>query len=192
MISPVLLLSVINVFVFGLPVVSGERISYAMTSFLSLAVYMTIIAEELPDGNPVPIFTCFIIGKLVYSSLIILCTIIGLQLHHGKESELIRNAKTICAKFRRLPCSIPNNCSTKLVNSIRAKKRRKVANTETVDISPMGNEKKSTSFPDNIPENTKTPTDKETKWKRTAKIFDRVCLLVFLLIVVWVVLTWFA
>jgi len=206
-ISPVLLLSVINVFVFGLPVVSGERISYAMTTFLSLAVYMTIIAEKLPDGNPVPMFTYFVVGKLVYSSLIILCTIIGLQLHHGKESFLIRTSVSLWAILRRLTFTSPKNCFAKYRKKFD-KRRNKitVVNVSTVDISPLGSVKSSALNKISLEENKKDAETfnkseikktSEMKWKRCAKIFDRVCLVVFLLIVIseiatWVVLTWFA
>lgn len=50
-ILPVVFLSCLNVFAFVLPVSSGERAGYAVTVFLSLAVYMTIVAGELPRNS---------------------------------------------------------------------------------------------------------------------------------------------
>ncbi|XP_045187824.2 acetylcholine receptor subunit delta-like [Mercenaria mercenaria] len=50
-ILPVVFLSLLNIFTFLLPVSSGERASYAVTVFLSLAVFLTIIANELPKNS---------------------------------------------------------------------------------------------------------------------------------------------
>ncbi|XP_060587673.1 acetylcholine receptor subunit delta-like [Ruditapes philippinarum] len=50
-IMPVVLLSILSVFTFVLPITSGERASYAVTVFLSLAVFLTIIAAELPKNS---------------------------------------------------------------------------------------------------------------------------------------------
>ncbi|XP_045216376.2 acetylcholine receptor subunit delta-like [Mercenaria mercenaria] len=50
-ILPVVFLSILNSFTFLLPVSSGERASYAVTVFLSLAVFLTIVANELPKNS---------------------------------------------------------------------------------------------------------------------------------------------
>lgn len=52
-IVPVILLSVLNIMTFLLPVSSGEKASYAVTVFLSLAVFLTIVASSLPKNSDV-------------------------------------------------------------------------------------------------------------------------------------------
>jgi len=46
--APIITLSFLSVFVFFLPVDSGTRISYSMTMFLSLAVFLTIVVDKYP------------------------------------------------------------------------------------------------------------------------------------------------
>lgn len=50
-ISPPVLLSILSVFTFILPISSGEKASYAVTVFLSLSVFLMIIASELPKNS---------------------------------------------------------------------------------------------------------------------------------------------
>ena len=43
---PVIMLSILNVFVFSLPCDSGEKASYSITVFLALAVFLTIVSSS--------------------------------------------------------------------------------------------------------------------------------------------------
>lgn len=45
---PIVLVSVMVVFVFLVPAESGEKITYVLTVFLSLAVLLTIVMDSLP------------------------------------------------------------------------------------------------------------------------------------------------
>lgn len=86
---PVLLLGSINPFVFILPPESGERISFAITTFLSFTVYMGIFTDHMPKGStPMASIIYFIFIMLVYSVAILICTIFSLLLHtkEGKKS----------------------------------------------------------------------------------------------------------
>ncbi|XP_060072700.1 acetylcholine receptor subunit alpha-like [Ylistrum balloti] len=77
---PVLLLCFLNPFVFLLPASSGERISYTITMFLSLAVYMTLIGDNLPKvSENMAGMSYFLLIALIYSSLLILLTIFTLR-----------------------------------------------------------------------------------------------------------------
>ena len=52
-ILPVFFLSFLNPIVFMLPRDSGERVSFSVTIFLAYAIFMTLIAEEMPkNGQP--------------------------------------------------------------------------------------------------------------------------------------------
>ncbi|XP_060072701.1 neuronal acetylcholine receptor subunit beta-3-like [Ylistrum balloti] len=80
MTTPVLLLCYLNPFVFLLPAPSGERISYTITIFLSLAVYMTIIGDNMPQiSEPMAGISYFLLVAMLYSSLLILLTIFTLR-----------------------------------------------------------------------------------------------------------------
>ena len=48
---PILLMATINILVFIIPPDAGERISYSVTVLLALAVYLTIVGENLPKTS---------------------------------------------------------------------------------------------------------------------------------------------
>lgn len=81
LIAPILLLSLINVCVFAIPIDSGERNSFAITVFLALAVYMTVVADSIPhSSNPMPLWSYFLFFKLIYSACIALFSTIVVRL----------------------------------------------------------------------------------------------------------------
>ena len=51
LLAPILLLVLLNSTVFLLPVESGERVGFSVTILLSITVYMTIVADTLPDTS---------------------------------------------------------------------------------------------------------------------------------------------
>lgn len=50
-ILPVVCMTVLNLFVFILPIESGERVSYAITVFLAIAVFFTLVSDNLPKTS---------------------------------------------------------------------------------------------------------------------------------------------
>ncbi|OWF47338.1 Neuronal acetylcholine receptor subunit alpha-7 [Mizuhopecten yessoensis] len=77
---PVLLLCFLNPFVFLLPASSGERISYTITMFLSLAVFMTLIGENMPKvSDPMAGISYFLLVAMLYSCLLIVLTIFTMR-----------------------------------------------------------------------------------------------------------------
>lgn len=51
MVMPVIVLAVMEPFVFMLPVESGEKIGYALTILLSLSVVMTLVSDSIPPTS---------------------------------------------------------------------------------------------------------------------------------------------
>jgi len=60
---PILLMSFLNVLVFFLPADSGEKISYSLTVLLALAVFLTLIADSMPNTS---VHTAVLCKYLVY------------------------------------------------------------------------------------------------------------------------------
>lgn len=84
---PVVFLGLVNVVVFKLPVDSGERMSFAMTVLLSFAVYMTLIADKMPQtSNKTSVFCMYLISMLTYSTLITFATTYSINCHHTQTS----------------------------------------------------------------------------------------------------------
>ncbi|OWF50067.1 neuronal acetylcholine receptor subunit alpha-2-like [Mizuhopecten yessoensis] len=83
---PVYIICVLNPFVFLLPASSGERISYTITMFLALAVYMTLIGDNMPKvSEPMAGISYFLLVAMLFSCLLIILTIFTLSCHAKKD-----------------------------------------------------------------------------------------------------------
>ncbi|XP_052806314.1 neuronal acetylcholine receptor subunit non-alpha-2-like [Mya arenaria] len=80
-IIPLLLLSFLAILTFVLPISSGERASYAVTIFLSIAVFLTIVSSELPSSSDnVPILSIFLAILCVDTTAIVVVSLFQLRL----------------------------------------------------------------------------------------------------------------
>ena len=87
-IMPIVMLAVLNVFVFILPCESGERSGYAVTVFLSLAVFLTIVSTTLPaSSDTVAIFSTYVMIQTLQSTVITVMALITIRLS-SKETEV--------------------------------------------------------------------------------------------------------
>ena len=81
-IFPIILLTILNIFVFVLPCDSGEKASYAITVFLSFAVFMTIVSASLPENSDsTAIFSVYILFQMVQSTLITVLALFLIRLY---------------------------------------------------------------------------------------------------------------
>lgn len=83
--TPVTMLLFLNSAVFILPIESGERIGYSITCLLSLAVFLTLTSEVLPD--PLSMLSCFLMLLVMTSAGICLLTIITVWLHYKDDKS---------------------------------------------------------------------------------------------------------
>ncbi|XP_052238547.1 neuronal acetylcholine receptor subunit alpha-7-like [Dreissena polymorpha] len=85
---PVVLLSFLNTFSFVLPITSGERASFSVTVFLSLAVFLTIVASSLPkNSDSVTLLSIYLILMTVASTLIVLLCLVEARLASRNMTE---------------------------------------------------------------------------------------------------------
>lgn len=97
MVIPILLMGVLNLFVFVLPVDSGERVGYSITLLLSITVFLTLISDTLPPASQpnVPLLCYFLISDLIRSSVAMICTIASLRIYsHDQEKPIPKAVKT--------------------------------------------------------------------------------------------------
>ncbi|XP_069102131.1 neuronal acetylcholine receptor subunit alpha-7-like [Argopecten irradians] len=102
---PILLLCFLNPFVFLIPASSGERISYIITMFLAMAVYVTLIGENLPKvSENMAYLSFFLLIALIYSGTLIVCTILTLRLESKvdvhKFPDVIKRLTIMCRQRR--------------------------------------------------------------------------------------------
>ncbi|XP_052251756.1 neuronal acetylcholine receptor subunit alpha-9-like [Dreissena polymorpha] len=94
---PMVLLSFLNVLTFVLSVQSGERASYAVTVFLSLAVFLTIVASEIPkNSNTISIVSVYMTAVLALSIATVMTSLLELRLaSRAKDKDLISSGYMI-------------------------------------------------------------------------------------------------
>ncbi|XP_021374445.1 neuronal acetylcholine receptor subunit alpha-9-like [Mizuhopecten yessoensis] len=108
MIIPILIIGLLNGLVFLLPADCGERVGYAITAFLTFAVFLTMVAENLPKASePMSLLCYFLTLMLMVSSLITIVTILILRVYHQDEEttppEAVRHmvAFMTCRKCKK-------------------------------------------------------------------------------------------
>jgi len=110
LLTPIVLLSILNLFTFAIPCDSGERTGYSITVWLSFAVFLTIINDNLPQ-NSTSIMAIYAMMQLFLTTLcVIICT---LQLRVNGYSE---------------DTNVPR-CLTRMVICLTKRDKNKVGNT---------------------------------------------------------------
>lgn len=99
-IMPILMLAVLNIFVFVLPCESGERASYAITVFLAFAVFLTIVSTTLPENsNSVAIFSVFLILQTIQSTMITMIALLMIRVSGFDENVPVPNFVQTTMRF---------------------------------------------------------------------------------------------
>ena len=89
-ILPTVLLSALNAMVFILPPESGERISFTLTLLLALAVFFTIMSDNIPkSSSPMPILSYLIGLQLLMGGIICFVTVINLYVYYKDQQDAI-------------------------------------------------------------------------------------------------------
>ncbi|XP_046361693.2 neuronal acetylcholine receptor subunit beta-4-like [Haliotis rufescens] len=87
-IIPVVILSILNSFVFIVPPESGEKVSMSVTTMLSLTVFLSYIGDITPNNSEsIPIIALFVVLHLALGALSIICNILILNIHHKAMKE---------------------------------------------------------------------------------------------------------
>jgi hypothetical protein len=91
LILPICVLGILNLLVFLLPPVSGERVGYSITVLLSIVVFLTITSSSLPGTSEPRMPTIFLLltGYVVMSVLIVISVIIGLRFYLRNKELLV-------------------------------------------------------------------------------------------------------
>jgi hypothetical protein len=91
LVLPIILVSIVNLFVFTLPIGSGERTSFSVTLFLTFVIVAMTVADSLPHGNQMSIFSIILVIRLVVSSLTTIMAIVAISFHYddGRKSKSV-------------------------------------------------------------------------------------------------------
>lgn len=104
---PIMFMGLLNVLVFVLPASSGERISFAITVLLAIAVFLTLVGDNMPKtSEPMSTICYFLLTNLVLSSLIMIITILNLNIYHKDSKTAVPrwlSTFVLLLKCKRLP-----------------------------------------------------------------------------------------
>ena len=165
-IVPIMLLSVMNIFTFLLPVKSGERASYAVTIFLSISVFLTIIASEFPkNSDSLSYLGLYLILMTSVSTIFVIISVVQLRLIHRDDEENV-NVGT----FYKLLCRI--------VNCLRCKGCARRRRRKMVDVQKNGND-------NNI---VRQKEAEEVTWSDVVNAMDFLCFLIGIIVILSVTL----
>lgn len=91
LICPLMFIGILNILVFKIPSQSGERIGYAITVLLSVAVYMTIASNLLPPSSlpDLSYISMLLLENLILSCFIMISAIYGLHCYHYPDEKPI-------------------------------------------------------------------------------------------------------
>ena len=91
LVLPIILVSIVNLFVFTLPIGSGERTSFSVTLFLTFVIVATTVADSLLHGNQMSIFSIILVIRLVVSSMTTIMAIATISFHYddGRDSQSV-------------------------------------------------------------------------------------------------------
>ncbi|KAJ8317310.1 LOW QUALITY PROTEIN: hypothetical protein KUTeg_005214 [Tegillarca granosa] len=100
---PLMIMAFLNVMVFVLPADSGERVGYSITCLLAMAVFLTLVGDNLPKtSKPMAQITYYLIAYLGMSTISCILTVVGLILYNKDESSKVPGC--IQALIRCLRC----------------------------------------------------------------------------------------
>ncbi|XP_052778014.1 acetylcholine receptor subunit beta-like [Mya arenaria] len=163
-ILPIVFLAVINLLVFVLPPDAGERVSYSVTLLLSLAVFMTLLGDNLPKtSDPLPVLSYYLLATLTLSTLMCVMAILNLSIYHKNEQ------------------SRPPKCISVVAGAVLCRntflKSQKVEDIAETDIKPTMEKQGANmkvAFEDN--------KEVTLSWKDVSYAVDILCLVAFIIV----------
>ncbi|XP_069102019.1 acetylcholine receptor subunit beta-like [Argopecten irradians] len=106
-VGPIIILGMLQVFVFIIPVESGERIGFSTTLLLAITVYMTIVSDRLPDVSypDISYLSYFLLSDVTSGVLLIVCVIQSLRFYHAPDSQQFPKwviyITKVCSKWKQ-------------------------------------------------------------------------------------------
>ncbi|XP_048727570.1 neuronal acetylcholine receptor subunit alpha-2-like [Ostrea edulis] len=163
---PMVFMVVLNLLVFVLPVESGERVSYSITVLLAIAVFLTLVGDNLPKtSKPTAMLSYFLLTDLVLSSMICVFVILGLTIYYKDDSE--KPVPKIIARIVKLYCH-QRKCA------IRSK--------DKTAVEAFNENSTNKKFP--FRDQDEGEDEEKVTWKMVSSCFDKMLLMVCLLAII--------
>ena len=132
LISPVVLMSCLNLFCFLIPPECGEKMTLSVSIFLTFAVYMTVINGEMPKSSThILLFGTFLFGQLVLSGMTIILEAIVLHVYF-KAEKTTETEKQFCTVERQTDKS-----NGYVIGTARSERSSKQTHTEITSYTEL-------------------------------------------------------
>ena len=157
-------MSVLNVLVFALPPQSGERVSYSITVLLAIAVFLTMISDNLPrTSTPMSLMSYFLMVNLLNSALICVIAIFNM-----------------CVSFKE--SSKPFPAWVRFITNIMCSRRRRCfQDVQEIEDKPEIREQGLKLDKEIVTGETNDDYAHQLTWKYISELIDKLCIAVFLL-----------
>ena len=103
-ILPILIVGFISNMVFIIPSSSGEKIGFSVTMFLSFAVYLTTVSNQLPkNSDKIALINIYIVVEVFLSVLTLVITSVQVRMSNRRSTERVKGIYMIfinIAKFK--------------------------------------------------------------------------------------------
>lgn len=166
-ILPIIFMAMINLLVFILPAESGERVGFCVTVLLALAVFMTLVADNLPKtSKPMAVLSYYLMIVLILSTLMTVVTIVNLRVYFKKT-----DVPSWCGCFTGAILCV--RCRFRPNNSMETVKLSKVYPLEK-------DPKKRTQRAEKHDASQDQPAAPEITWSDVSKAVDLLALILFL------------
>ena len=157
-IIPVLILATLNLISFFVPCESGEKTSFPISIFLTMAVFLTMITRALPESiDGVSYLSSYVTLLLGIGAITILCSAYSLRLHFRAQTRSV--SKLWCALVKVMSCSVTKG-DNKASNNEKREKQKKLS-----VISDLSSDFKL--------ENTDCCESLEVTWRQVSLAYDR-------------------
>ncbi|OWF51276.1 Neuronal acetylcholine receptor subunit alpha-3 [Mizuhopecten yessoensis] len=181
---PIIMLSLLSVFVFALPVDSGEKMGYIMTVYLAFAVFLTIVSASLPVSSTMSLLGMYLIILLILGTVIVLITTLELRIHFRDSSHDIPK---FLQRFVRLSKMFRCSKSKRKINDVSATEASRSNGTNETETSSVEKIKPSNKRAFEEPE---VVMEKLT-WPDVTSAIDFFCFWFFLLATITLTVTLF-
>lgn len=158
-IVPIVCLGFLSQLVFVVPTEAGEKMSYAVTVFLSFAVFLTMISADLPkNSESTSVLSVYLVVQMMTGALVLVISAMELRLHHRKTTNQMSLIFVGIVKAeRRLRCVTSCRSSEKVASTL----------VEELDLQAEKNSKGSNS---------------DIEWSDVTSSIDFFCFWVFLML----------
>ena len=162
MIAPLLCISILTPMCFIVPADSGEKITLSLDIFLTLAVFLTLISDSLPESSDeTSLFSIYVGLQLACSALTIIGTVVSLNLYFRDKLEPVPFYYRLLSRLF---------CTTPVTNHYRRN-----THVSSNGLSVTTEQLKTSST-------LRCYADSKLSWVSVSKAFDRMC---FTFLVIW-------